>query len=171
MKLSKYIKDAKMLNLCMEFIDLNEKGLGLGSQISQICAMFYLNRLDHFVKEELHCKLYGRYMDDLYIIEKSKRKLKHCLNEMRKIIKEDKLLLSENKTHIYKLSNGFIFCKIRYFLTKSGKIIRFPKGHSINVFNRKYKKDVSLNVILPSLKSYIANFNCYNYLKKVIMYS
>ena len=81
-KLRKYIKDEDMFNLCMNFIALNKQGLGLGSQVSQIIAMFYLNEIDHMIKEKLHCKYYGRYMDDLYIIEKSKRKLFHCLKNI-----------------------------------------------------------------------------------------
>ena len=35
-----------------------EKGLGLGSQISQVSALRFPNRLDHYVKEVLHIKGY-----------------------------------------------------------------------------------------------------------------
>lgn len=168
-KINKKVKDEQMLKLIRQCIDLNEKGLGLGSQVSQISAMFYLNDLDHYIKEKLHCKFYGRYMDDLYIIEKSKWKLRHCLKEIRNIVHKEKLTLSENKTHIYKLRNGFVFCKCRYFLTKTGKIKRFPVGHSIKIFHRKYKKGIRLLDIVPAFKSYLANFNCYKLIKSCII--
>lgn len=170
-KIKNKVKDQKLLSFIKSCIDLNEKGLGLGSQVSQISAMYYLNDLDHYIKERLHCKFYGRYMDDLYIIEESKQKLRYCLKEIRNIVCKDKLALSENKTHIYKLSNGFVFCKCRYFLTKTGKIKRYPVGHSIKIFNRKYKKEIRLLDIIPAFKSYVANFNCYKLFKKVDRYN
>lgn len=39
------------------------KGLPIGNLSSQILAVFYLNDLDHYIKEVLHCKYYIRYMD------------------------------------------------------------------------------------------------------------
>ena len=39
------------------------KGLAIGNVTSQILAIFYLNRIDHLLKEKLGCKYYIRYMD------------------------------------------------------------------------------------------------------------
>ena len=39
---------------------------------SQLLAIYYLNNLDHFIKEKLKCKYYIRYMDDLIIIDSNK---------------------------------------------------------------------------------------------------
>ena len=39
------------------------KGLAIGNVTSQILAIFYLNRIDHLIKEKLGCKYYIRYMD------------------------------------------------------------------------------------------------------------
>ena len=39
------------------------KGLAIGNVTSQILAIFYLNRIDHLIKEKLSCKYYIRYMD------------------------------------------------------------------------------------------------------------
>ena len=39
------------------------KGLPIGNMSSQIIATFYLNELDHYIKEELKIKGYVRYMD------------------------------------------------------------------------------------------------------------
>ena len=40
----------------------NNKGLSIGAMTSQFLAIFYLNELDHYIKEKLHCKYYIRYM-------------------------------------------------------------------------------------------------------------
>ncbi|MDO4526613.1 MAG: RNA-directed DNA polymerase [Candidatus Saccharibacteria bacterium] len=39
-------------------------GLSIGAMTSQFLAIFYLNDLDHYIKEELKCRYYIRYMDD-----------------------------------------------------------------------------------------------------------
>lgn len=40
-----------------------KKGLPIGNMTSQILAIFYLNDVDHYIKEELKFKYYLRYMD------------------------------------------------------------------------------------------------------------
>ena len=62
--------------------DFGEVGLGLGSQISQVSALMYPNKLDHYIKEELRIQAYGRYMDDGYLVHESKEHLQHCLQEI-----------------------------------------------------------------------------------------
>ena len=56
--------DPRIAGLVKQFIDdFGDVGLGLGSQISQVSALMYPNALDHYVKEVLRVKHYGRYMD------------------------------------------------------------------------------------------------------------
>jgi hypothetical protein len=55
--------DERLLNLGMLFIyAFGESGIGLGSETSQINAVAYSNRNDHYIKEVLRCKNYGRYL-------------------------------------------------------------------------------------------------------------
>lgn len=45
----------------------------------------YLDEFDHWVKETLHAKYYGRYMDDFYIIHEDKAYLqKKVIQKMRR---------------------------------------------------------------------------------------
>ena len=46
--------------------------LPIGNLTSQIFAVYYLNDLDHYLKEKLGCKYYIRYMDDFVILSNSK---------------------------------------------------------------------------------------------------
>lgn len=62
-KLIKRIKDKDALKIVFDIIDSNEKGLYIGSMTSQVLAIFYLNDLDHFIKETLKIKYYVRYQD------------------------------------------------------------------------------------------------------------
>ena len=52
-----------------------DRGLGIGSQVSQICGLFYPSRIDNYCKIVKSLKYYGRYMDDIYIIHPDKKYL------------------------------------------------------------------------------------------------
>jgi len=128
-KIKKYVTDERILKIVGNFITAfgNSVSLGLGSQISQICAIYYPSKeIDHFIKEKLRIKYYGRYMDDLYLIHESKDYLKNCLRRI--IVESEKigLKVSLKKTRITALKQGLTFLKGRYLLTDTGKILRLP---------------------------------------------
>src|SRR5690606_495887 len=51
------------------------RGLPIGNLTSQFWANVYLNPFDHFIKRELRCKAYLRYVDDFLLFADSKRTL------------------------------------------------------------------------------------------------
>ena len=55
-----------------------DRGLPLGNQSSQWFALFFLDRIDRLVKEELRIKCYVRYMDDFILIHRDKKYLQYC---------------------------------------------------------------------------------------------
>lgn len=84
--------------------------------------------------------LYARYMDDAYIIEHDKNTLKVLLEIIEQLYSELGIELNENKTQIIKITNGFTFCKTRYILTDSGKVIMKPlREASIRVRHKLIK--------------------------------
>ena len=63
---------------------LRPRGLPIGNLTSQFWANVYLNAFDHFVKRELRCPAYLRYVDDFLLFAKSKSTLwrwKECIVE------------------------------------------------------------------------------------------
>ena len=60
-------------------------GLGLGSQMCQHFAVFYPNKLDHYMEQFGSC---GRFNDDFYIIVQTKEKAKEVLNGIKNIVDE-----------------------------------------------------------------------------------
>ena len=140
--LKKQIKDVRILALLESFVSVfgNGKSLGLGSEISQMCALYYPNVLDHFIKEKLKVKYYGRYMDDMYLIHADKAFLQHCLYEIKRICSTLHITINEKKTRIIKLSQGIMFLKGRYILSPQGKIIKLPDKSSTVRMRRKLKK-------------------------------
>lgn len=93
---------------------------------SQILAIFYLNDVDHFIKENLKCKYYIRYMDDLIILDYDYAKLKSYLRLIRAKINDVDLEIN-NKSNIHKLSEGFSFI---------GYTFRTGKGLSVKSRNK-----------------------------------
>jgi hypothetical protein len=177
----RYIKDRKVRALLSDFITVFEggKGLGLGSQPSQICAIFFPSGLDHFIKERLGIKFYGRYMDDLYLIHESREYLEHCRKEITAYC-ENRLRLKVNlkKTQITPLSRGFVFLKGRYSLTEKGKILCLPvrgstvrmqkKLHQFAVLLKKRRMDSMdvRNAYQSWRGNFIRRFNAYYRVRK-----
>lgn len=75
---------------------------------SQVLAIFYLNDLDHYIKEELKIKYYVRYQDDFLLFHESKDYLKKCFEKIKIFLAKEKLELNK-KSRIYKNTNHFIF--------------------------------------------------------------
>ena len=107
-KVLRRIKDKDALKIVFDIIDSNEEGLYIGSMTSQVLAIFYLNDMDHFIKETLKIKYYVRYQDDFLLFHQSKDYLKYCLKEIEKFLTKEKLKLNI-KTRIYKNTNNFLF--------------------------------------------------------------
>lgn len=118
---------------------------------SQILAIFYLNDLDHFIKEHLKINYYVRYQDDALLFHPSKEYLKYCLKEIINFLEKEKLSLN-NKTRIYSSSDNFLF------------LGRNCKGNSARYRNVKRNiknkcKLYSQNKI--SLKNVVSTIICY----------
>lgn len=139
--LDKSFKDKRLVDFTMLFVDaFGDVGMGLGSETSQIFAIAYPNSVDHCIKERLRIKGYGRYMDDMYLLHKSKARLRECLEVIRTECAKLGIRLNAKKTHITKLSKGFTFLKSQFFLTCTGRVILKAGRESIVRQRRKLKK-------------------------------
>ena len=110
--LQRKIKDKKILWLTKEIIYSNngKTGLPIGNYTSQMYANIYLNELDQYVKHNLKCKYFFRYMDDGIILLKTKEKAKEILEAIQKFLKEKLKLELNQKTQIFKNKQGVNFC-------------------------------------------------------------
>lgn len=105
--LTRKFKDDKLLNLLDIIID-STTGLPLGNYTSQWLGNFYLNGLDHYIKEELGIKRVVRYCDDIVILDDSKERL----HKWRKLIQSyllDKLKLELSNYQVFPIANGIDF--------------------------------------------------------------
>lgn len=140
--LKKCIPDQKMMDLLemiiRSFSDTGI-GLGIGSQISQICGIYYPTPIDIYCTTVMGCKFYARHMDDFYIIHEDKEFLKTVLAGVKKIATELGLRLNEKKTQNCRIDKGFNFLKQRIFITDTGKIVHKPNKSGFVREKRKLK--------------------------------
>mgnify|MGYP001863926761 CR=1 FL=1 len=147
----------------------NGKGLPIGNMTSQIFAIFYLNELDHFIKEKLHIKYYIRYMDDFILMHPDREYLKYCLKEIEKELAKVKLSLNK-KTHIFSIKQGLNFMGFRFILKGKRLIVLLNNQTRKRITKKlnslsKMKKDEHYNSVLASYYGYFLNADCKAFLK------
>ena len=128
-------------------------GLPIGNMSSQILAVFFLNKVDHFIKEVLGCKNYIRYMDDLVIIDSDYEKLKEYKKIITKEIEKYDLKVNE-KSSIFKLRSGVNFFGYNFKINKK-LIIKYRKD-TIKRVNKKI-----INLFLYNIDFLIKSFGSY----------
>jgi len=176
--LKEKIQSPKVIALVEYLIStFGEKGVGLGSQLSQTAGIFFPTKLDNYVKTVKGCKYYGRYMDDSYILHPDKKFLQDLLKEYKKIAEDLDIKLNTKKTQIVKI-NKITFLKSRYFFSDTGKVIVKPIQKNITRERKKLKKlynkvkegKLSIEKFKEQYKSWRGNIlkqNSFNNVKKL----
>ena len=144
----------------LKSIPLYRKGYGLpiGNMSSQILAVFFLNKVDHFIKEKLGCKYYIRYMDDLVILGNDKEELKNVFENVSKYIESFDLNVNK-KSGIYSLSNSVNFLGYNFRVFNNKLIIRYRSDTIKRVYKRlKNLKVYDNEMYLKSVASYKGYF-------------
>lgn len=125
------------------------KGTHYGlDRLQEFMRRFYrkngIDGLDHFVKEKLGIKYYGRYMDDFFLIHHDKAYLQECRKQIEAFVQARGLSLNA-KTNIFPLKHGVDFLGFHTYLTESGAVIRKVRRRSKNNMKRKLKKLAALH--------------------------
>lgn len=134
-----------------------DKMLPIGNMTSQLLAIFYLNDIDHFIKEKLRCKYYIRYMDDLVILSSNKEELKRIKVIVESELKKIKLEVND-KTMIYNLKNGFNFLGYKFVLKKKRLIMKINNRNKYRIkkkINELNKSGYKGYLIVADTKSLI----------------
>lgn len=167
-EICKRIEDKWVREFCKTFLwSFNSKetpgrGLGLGSELTQIIALAMLDPLDHIIKEKWHIKYYIRYMDNLVLIHPNKEYLQQCLDEITKWLICHKLQLNEKKTQIFPLKQGIKFLGFRFKLNEGNNVQITLLPEKISKERRKLRKQKErVNVNLMTKKQNDDSYNCW----------
>jgi hypothetical protein len=150
------------------------RGLPIGNLTSQFFSNIYLSSLDNFIKHNLGCAYYVRYVDDIIILDKDPKRLNGIFEAINEFLRVNlNLNLHLNKKEISLIEKGinfvgFIIKPYRKYIrnstvTRVKKIIKSMSRQS-ECSNFKLKK------YRDSLNSYFGIFrhvNSYNLRKKL----
>ena len=93
------------------------KGLPIGNLTSQFFANVYLNPLDHFVKENLRCQGYLRYVDDFVLFGNLKADLWNFKKSISGYLENLRLKLHPQHCYVYPANIGWQFLGQKIFRT------------------------------------------------------
>lgn len=122
----KKIKDPYVLWLIDTIID-SAQGLPIGNYTSQWFANFALEKLDHYIKQELRTPYYMRYVDDLVLLGPNKKKLHRARGEIERKLIELNLRI-KNDWQVFPVNSraidflGFRFYRDRTTLRKRNSL-------------------------------------------------
>lgn len=153
-----------MLNL------LEGLGLPIGNLTSQLFSNVYLNVFDQFMKRELKCRYYGRYVDDAAIISADKEWLLSLVPRIREFLKAELgLELHMGKLEISEVHHGveFLGAYIKPYRT-------YISNHAMRRMERKiaefdYSKPWK---VIRSVNSYLGIFQhtaSYRLVRRLLM--
>jgi len=136
------------------------KGLPIGNLTSQFFANVYMNAFDHFVKEQLQCKSYVRYVDDFVVFGNEKKHLGSIKVSLETFLQTLRLIVHPNKTKVFPIDTGLCFLGHRVFPT-----FRLLKKENVQRSRRKLKKletlyaqgKITLAKVSASVRSWIAH--------------
>ncbi|MCI6233229.1 MAG: reverse transcriptase/maturase family protein [Selenomonas sp.] len=161
--LRRTIRDRRVLGLLDTLIDSYHsdetgEGIPIGAMTSQLFANLYLNELDHFLKDELGCKQYVRYMDD-FILFGEKPYLLDMLGRIEPFLARLHLHLND-RTRLAPAKQGVDFAGYRTYVTH----IKMRK-RNVTAARRRFRRYERLyaewRVDVPDVTRRVASFRGY----------
>ena len=164
-KLRKTVHDEKMLDLLFRIIDVTEVGIPLGFYTSQWLSNWYLQGLDHYIKEQLQAVHYMRYMDDMVVFGCNKRVLHRIRQAIADYLETELGLELKANWQVFRFSYGddqgrdldfmgFRFFRKRTILRKSIMYKATRKAHKIS------KKEKATILDARQMMSYLGWIDC-----------
>ena len=146
---------------------IRRKGLPIGNLTSQFFANVYLNPLDHFVKEELRCQGYLRYVDDFVLFGNLKADLWNFKKSISEYLENLRLKLHPQHCYVYPANIGWQFLGQKIFRTH-----RRLTAANVRKFRsrlKKWRKNPPDNLTrrLESWKGHASQANCHFLLKSL----
>mgnify|MGYP001482494003 CR=1 FL=1 len=134
------------------------RGLPIGNLTSQFWANCYLNPFDHFVKRELGCRGYVRYVDDFLLYSNDIKELHGWREAIIERLAMFRLTLHENRAQTCPVSEGIPFLGFQIF--PDHRRLKRRKGIA---FQRKYKRllqehaigEISLAQLTASVQGWV----------------
>ena len=135
--IARYVRDETVRRVLLKFVRMTDRGLPLGLQQSQLLANLYLSEMDHALKERHGVKLYGRYMDDFYIMSDSREELQRLLAWIKDYLASIGLGLNP-KTAIFEGNVDYL--GYTFGMAPTGKIVMRLRKGKVKTQKRRVRK-------------------------------
>lgn len=134
------------------------RGLPIGNLTSQFWANCYLNELDQFVKRELKCRAYVRYVDDFLLFAHDKATLWRWRAEIVAFLQTLRLTIHENQAQPHPVSEGIPF--LGFLVFPDHRRLKRRKGIA---FQRRLKQllvrytagEITYEKLLASIRGWV----------------
>lgn len=115
-------------------------GVCIGFQSMQWLAVYYLNGLDHYIKEKLGARWYGRYMDDMFIIHDNLDELKVWFDDISAYITERLNLRVNPKSAIRPLRDNITWLGFQFTITDDNTVTSRVTKSTLKRYVRRLRK-------------------------------
>lgn len=152
----------------------NGIGLPIGNSTSQLFSNIYMNMFDHFIKDDLKIRHYGRYVDDFVVVHKDKEFLKKLMKTSEKFLKYHLgLEVHPKKIYLQHYTKGvsFLGAFVKPYRVYAGKRIKNNFVHFVKDSNKILKQRCE-HITKEELMKIRTTFNAYlGMLSKMNTYS
>ncbi len=145
-------------------------GLPIGNLTSQLFSNVYLNVLDQYVKRELRCRHYGRYVDDFYVVSADKKYLIEVSIAIKQYLQDRlELMINDGKTKIVSVWEGveFLGAYVKPYRQYASK--QMVDRIRLKLRKLDLKDKVKLEVSLNSFCGLLSHGRNYNLRKKLFL--
>lgn len=98
------------------------KGLPIGNLTSQFFANVYLNELDQFIKHQLKCRCYLRYVDDFILLDRDPERLRQWRDQIEGFLAEHLQLMLKSEERLRPVGDGADF--LGYIVRPHYRLVR-----------------------------------------------
>jgi len=124
------------------------RGLPIGNLTSQFLANVYLNPLDHYIKRELKCPAYVRYVDDFLLFGDDLLQLYRWRDAIMERLATLRLTIHEESALVFSVKSGIPFLGFRIYPGH-----RRIKSRKVIAYRRKLKRVLAGSFTYQGLQS------------------
>lgn len=140
------------------FSPCRPRGLPIGNLTSQFWANCYLNGLDHFIKRELRCPGYVRYVDDMLLFGDDKGQMWEWKEAVIERLQDLRLKIHANRAQVRPVGEGVPFLGFLIYphkrRLKRRKGIEY--GRKLRRLASEYRESrVSLDRVMASVRGWV----------------
>lgn len=145
-------------------------GMPLGVEPSQMEMVSLPSAVDNWIACQLRAEGPAHYMDDYHMIAETKEQAEAFRDAATERMEAMGLTVSRSKTRIVPLSKPFRFCKVKFYLTPTGRVITHGNRDGMKRARRKLRAfkakvdagEMTVQQVRAWLTSQIAYFENYN---------